>query len=402
MTTTVVERPTFTAAQWLLDHSRGQGMVVSCYADMSVAGTRPLWRKHLAHALQQIEPILSADPAARRALDRDLDTVLAALSAPAAKAARGMAVFASAGRNLARAFPLDTPVTDRLVVDEELYILPLLEYLHRQRRYLVVHTDSRHGLLYEAGRGPMRLIEEISENIPRRHGAAGELWGKQQATIARHREDHQLHYRKELVRQIERTWADGRYEGLILLGEHVVLERLRKALPDHLARHVVHAAAHPFAGRTMRLDVKVRHVVTEAMREHDRRVAEQVRTRLADRRGVAIGAQETIDAIRNSQVNWPGYVVMTPDDGRPGWLCPGCGSIFDHAHGPCPYCHAACQKVNLWQEIALLASRHGIPVHFVAHEPGLDACGGIIAVLTREHPWEAPPSPAATTPATTG
>ncbi|MBI2453719.1 DEAD/DEAH box helicase, partial [Candidatus Peregrinibacteria bacterium] len=52
----------------------------------------------------------------------------------------------------------------RLVVDEEAYVVPLLEYLHRHRRYLVVHTDTHRGRLYTAGRGGVHLIESIDEN----------------------------------------------------------------------------------------------------------------------------------------------------------------------------------------------------------------------------------------------
>jgi nucleotide-binding universal stress UspA family protein len=43
--------------------------------------------------------------------------------------------------------------------------------------------------------------DTASEILTRR----GELWGKQQATIERHRADHVLHYFKELVREIERA-----------------------------------------------------------------------------------------------------------------------------------------------------------------------------------------------------
>lgn len=70
---------------------------------------------------------------------------------------------------------------NRLVVDEDPYLVPLLELLYRQRRYLVVHTDTHRGRLYTAVPGAVRLIEEIDEAVPKRQRAAGELWGKRQA-----------------------------------------------------------------------------------------------------------------------------------------------------------------------------------------------------------------------------
>jgi hypothetical protein len=143
----------------------------------------------------------------------------------------------------------------------------------------------------------------------------------------------------------------------------------------------------------MRLQTKVHRVMTEAMREHDRRLIDEVRVRVANRQHVATGPQEVIDAIRGGQVNWPGCLVMGPDRGAPGWRCPRCASIFDHAEYACPYCQAPCQKVNLWQEIALLATRHGIAVHAVEPEAVLNDSGGVVAVLTRAYPWEPLPAP---------
>jgi len=390
--TTLLDVPSPAAAQWLMDHSRGEGLIVSCYADTSVSGVRSTWSEHLNRELQQVEAALKDDPDARRELSRNIDLVRSILSGPAAKQAKGMAVFVSLARHFVRTFTLDTPIANRLVVDEAIYLVPLLEYLHRQRRYLVVHTDSHHGRLYTAGRGPLRLIEEITESVPRREAAAGETWGKQQATIARHREDHLLHYRKELVREIERAWAEETYEGLMLFGEHVVLTRIRSELPVHLAARVACEAPHPFTGKTPRLETEVHDAMAAAMGVHDRRLTAQVRDRLAEHRGIAAGPQAVIDAIRGSQVNWPGSVVMTPDRGAIGSRCTRCEAIFDRIQTACPNCQASCEKVNLWQEIALLAARHNIPVHFVGADEGLERQGGVVAFLTREHPWEPLPA----------
>ncbi len=56
-------------------------------------------------------------------------------------------VFSAAERGFFRAFALGVSVKDRLVLDEESYLVPLLEAMHRQRRYLVVLTDSHRGRL---------------------------------------------------------------------------------------------------------------------------------------------------------------------------------------------------------------------------------------------------------------
>src|SRR5512138_2865238 len=186
--------------QVLLDHPKGQGMIVSCYADTSMTeGFQWLWSKRLKGEASAIEQRLENDPSARARFARDLEVIRHALKESAVQRTRGMAVFSAADQGLFQAFPLSVPVKDRLVLDEAPYIVPLLEAMHRQRRYLLLLTDSHHGELYEAAWGHTRLLQQLEEDVPKHQHSAGERWGKQQATIARHREDHILHYRKALA-----------------------------------------------------------------------------------------------------------------------------------------------------------------------------------------------------------
>ena len=384
--------PTFKEVQWLADRSRGEGMVVSCYADISVSsGVRPLWREHLKNEVARIEDTLSGDAVARTLFQRNVAAIEAVLSSRRTAGARGMAVFAAVQRDFVHGYTLTVPMPDRLVVDEEPYLVPLLELLNRQRRYLVVHTDTHRGRLYTAVPGAVRLIEEISENVPKRQRAAGELWGKEQATIARHREDHVLHYFKELAREVERAWPEERYDGIVLLGEHEVLAAFRTHLPEHLTRRVVRQAPHAWVGRQVRLESKMDAMYTEAVNEQDRQVIEDVKRRLLEQHQIATGPQEVINALRNSQVGFPGSVVMEPDRGDIAWRCRGCASLFAHTVEECPFCQARCDRTSLWQAIALLAARHDIPVHVVPAGLGLEQYNGVVALLARDEPWAAAP-----------
>lgn len=386
MVTTLVA-PTFKDVQWLADHERGDGLIVSCYADTSVSsGVRSLWREHLDGEVKRVHDAIDGQLDARATFDRNMAAIEAILARRAVDA-RGMAVFAAFDRGLLHAYALSEPVPNRLVVDEEPYLVPLLDLLIRQRRYLVVHTDTHGGRLYSAVPGAVHLIEEISEDVPKRHRASGELWGKQQATIARHHEDHVHHYFTELVREVERAWPEERYDGIVLLGEHEVLEEVRRCLPWYLAQHVVREAPHAWSGTQTRLESKIGAIHEDAVREHEGRLLEEVRRRLHEHHQIAAGPQEVINALRSSQVGFPGSVVMEPDRGAAAWRCPGCLSLFAHAVEECPFCRARCEKTNLWQAIALLAGRHNISVHVVAPGLGLQEHGGVVALLTRADPW---------------
>ena len=391
MATTLVN-PSLKDVQWLSDHARGEGMVVSCYADTSVSsGVRPLWREHLKSEVKRMDETLACDPVARTEFHRNIVAIESVLSSRRTVSAHGMAVFAASRRDLLQGYALTSTVPNRLVVNEEPYLVPLLELLHRQRRYLIVHTDTHRGRLYTGVPGELHVIEDIEENVPKRHRAAGELWGKQQATIARHREDHVLHYLKELAREIERAWPEERYDGIVLLGEHAVLEKLRTYLSDHMRSSVVGEAPHAWAGRQVPLVSKIATIHAEVVREQDRRVLDDITRRLLERHHIAIGPQAVIDAIHNDAIGYSGCVVMESDRGEVASRCTSCMSLFAQALDGCPSCHARCEKTNLWQAIALSAARQHIKVHFVESGHGLDKHDGVVALMAREQPWMVSP-----------
>jgi hypothetical protein len=89
---TTVLNPTVKDARWLSDHVEGEGMVVSCCADTSPAGVRPLWREHLTNEVKRIDATLSGSAAAIHAFHRNIAAIEAVLSGRRPVAARGMAI----------------------------------------------------------------------------------------------------------------------------------------------------------------------------------------------------------------------------------------------------------------------------------------------------------------------
>ncbi len=377
------------AIQVLLDHPKGEGMIVSCYADTSVSdGFLSLWAQRLKNEVSAVERRLASDPAAWARFERDLAVVKHALEDPAVRRARGMAVFSAADQGLFRAFALGTAVKDRLVLDEEPYLVPLLEAMHRQRRYLLVVTDSHRGQLYEAAWGHTQLSGELEADVPRRQRSAGERWGKQQATIARHREDHLLRYRKQLAAAIEEAWATAPFRGLILLGDEETTATLRGELPSSIAGRVVHVGPYNWAAGKPNLDAAVQAVLEDILRAHDARLVQELERRLREHHLVAAGPQEVLNALRNGQVGYPGFLVLEPDRGEMATRCTRCESVFTTMPTTCPFCQASCEKVNVWQEILLFAARHDITAHTVEANGELARHGGVAAVLSRAEPWE--------------
>ena len=147
--------------QVLLDQPKGQGMLVSCYADTSVSdGFSPHWLQPFKTEASRIREQFADDHQARLKFEGNLDIIRRALESPAAKRARGMAVFSSTDRGFFLTLPATEPYENRLVVDEEPYVVPLVEAEFRQRGYLVVLSDTHRARWYAAGPGGSRLIDE--------------------------------------------------------------------------------------------------------------------------------------------------------------------------------------------------------------------------------------------------
>jgi hypothetical protein len=359
-------------------------MVVSCYADTSVPdGFEPHWRQHIKAEATRIRAILAGEPEALEEFERQLETIRRALESPEARNSRGMAVFGASGSNEALALPSAEPYDSRLVVDEEPYLVPLLVAEYRRREYLVVLTDTHHGRLYAAAPGEERLLDELDEESLEKKRSPGQQWEKQQSANARYREDDILRYQKELVGRVESAWADHPYQGIILLGEHEVLENVRVLLPKRLTDRVVHEAPHAWAGRQPEIRDQVRPVVDAAIAGQQERLLNEIGNRLKEGYAVATGPQEIIEALENGQAV---ELALCPDPGEVASRCSGCRSLFAAEVATCPYCKAACARADLWQEILSRAVRHGVAVHFVPAEAQAVMHGGVAALLARDEP----------------
>ena len=197
-----------------------------------------------------------------------------------------------------------------------------------------------------------------------------------------------LHYRKELATAIEQAWPDAPFRGIVLMGEHETLEALRSDLPSTLAAQIVHTGPFSWRHPDRTLEATVEGVIEEAFRAHDAWLLAEFQRRLHEHYLIAAGPQEVINALRNGQVGYPGFLILEPDRGDMAARCTRCESVFATPHVTCPFCQGACVKVNLWQEILLFAARHDITAHTVESHPGLAQHGGVAAVLSRAEPWE--------------
>src|SRR3954453_14462996 len=112
----------------LLDTPDQRDYVVSAYADMTVQdGFKRYVDLYLKNQVRAAGDALT-EAKARKDLDANIAVIREAVETQAFPTARGLAVFSGVARGLRHVIPLEFPVENRLVIDEEPFLLPLLEH----------------------------------------------------------------------------------------------------------------------------------------------------------------------------------------------------------------------------------------------------------------------------------
>jgi hypothetical protein len=380
---------TFSAIQPLLDQFTGAGMVASCYADLSlVAGTPSRWPGAIKAKVTAIKKILHDDPVAWQDFEKNYQAIGAVMDSPEMRHAPSVAAFSASQRGFFRAYPLDVPVRPELVLHAAPYLVPLLEILCRQLRFLVVHTDTHQGRLYSATPGSVHLLSELVADVPKHQHSAGQRWGMEQATIARHRDECIVRYQKNLTEAIDKEWAADSYHGIVLLGEHEQLEHLRKRLPPRIGQRVVHEDALAWVEEPTSITDAVEAALVDVAERADARVIDEIEQRRRQGYAIATGPRGVVDALQSGRLRPGGfgYIALGPDPRETIARCTACRSLFVEMPASCPRCQAPCADASLWEEILIMALKHGITVHCLEANDELRACGGIAAVLAGGEP----------------
>lgn len=375
---------TYDALRPLLDQFSGEGLVLSCYADLRAHdGFRPEWRGPIKAKASEFEKTYREDSHLRHEVEENLAAIRQALESKALHSHHWVAVFSAARRNFLKVVPLDGPVKTDLVIDRSPYLVPLLQSSLGRREYLAVLTDTHRGRVYSVTPGAARLRAEFDEEVPKKQHATGQTFGYAQATIARHREECIKHYQKDLIREMERLWDSGNFYGLILLGEHEVLEHVRAQLPQRIASRIVREVPEAWYETPTTVEERIETLAAECDAEFDQEVAPGFADRLQKQKGIASGPKDVLEVLQTGRIgpDGHGYLVLGPDPREAAGRCAACRTVTTEVFGPCPKCQARCIPGSLWEEVLLTALQHRIAVHFLKEPKTLEARGGMIAVL---------------------
>lgn len=381
----------------LLDTPDRRDHVVSAYIDMRVQGGFNRYAdRQLDNLARAAEEALAATKA-RKDLEANMAVIREAVQSQASSPVAGLAVFSGLSRGLRQVIPLDFPVENRLVVDEEPFLLPILEHWYGEPPYLVALFDANEAHLFEVRHGRPEPVgdlkrEDADQRIQR---DKPRFTYKKRFTATDHERLHDpkdAPFLRGVAEAIGDQWEDGHYAGLVLLGHSQVVAALRKLLPKGLDALVVGTATHAMTEHPEDLTEVVSRLVSDWETEQERRILAELNERWKQDHLVANGATEVLDALQQGRAV---QVLFGARRDIPGASCMDCGYRLGAPVAVCPYCQGHCRTVNAVQEILRLAMRHRVDVHlFRVRAPGdpLEPAGGVAALVRADSNWVPKPA----------
>lgn len=376
----------------LLDSPDQRNYVVSAYADMTVKdGFSRHVDQHLRNQLRAAAEALS-EAKARKDLEANIDAIRQVVQKHNADGARGLAVFSSVARNIRHVIPLDFPVENRLIIDEEPFILPLLERWYGEPVYLIALVDSDEMHLFESHVGvvePVRDLERPDVDEPIQRDKPRFTYKKRFAQTRHERlqapEDDK--FLQDVAQFIEQHWRSGRFSGLILLGQSQITAALRRMLHKDLQSMVVDEAPMTMTKKPDEVAEEVKRVMALWHAERDGRILGELQERWKQNHRVANGPTEVLDALQQGRAT---AIVFGTSRDLAGARCTDCNYRFGAPVGTCVYCQGHCKAVNAVQETLRMALRHRVPVHIFQrgpHTAPVDQAGGVVAYVRAEANW---------------
>ncbi|WP_159039686.1 hypothetical protein [Streptomyces sp. TP-A0356] len=322
----------------------GNGLpLVSLYvpADPPQGTGRRAFSTRVASLLDRIRPLAengSLDRAARLSLREDIARIEKFLEEEPQRPGAA-AVFCCSGRDIYEEVWLPRRTRERVVVDADPYVRPLLGVLDEYYRTCAVVVHKGVGQVWECYLDQVRELEVIRDRVLRKHDYAD---GYAEYRVRNKADELSKRHYRRLVAELKQLFAGGGYDLLAVGGvAHevpVFVDFLTRDLKDRLVGTfaIDRESATPADVRQ-----KVQEVVSEYDHQEQRRLVGEILEAKAARKRAAVGLDETLWAASLAAIQ-----TLTVDDEAvvPGVVCDRDG-LLARSGKTCPLCGEPLREV---------------------------------------------------------
>ncbi len=257
------------------------------------------------------------DKGAKRSVIGDIDRFRDFLTGFDRGSTRGLALFSSSEAGLWEEVLVPRPVSDRAVVADHPYVLPLEAMVETYESFCTVIVDREKARLFLAKAGRIQEETDVFDEVPGQHDQGG--WS--QARFQRHIEDlvgkHLKHVGEVLLRYLKRRGFDH----LIVAGPEEMVPAFEDGLHDYLKRRVVARTTLPMIASTDEVLARSLQVEEEREAARERETLERLRAESAAGRLGVMGLGHALKALNEGRVD---TLVVPFGRAEKGFRCPNC------------------------------------------------------------------------------
>ncbi len=292
---------------------------------------------------------------------------------------RGLALFACQPRDLFSVYTFPLNLADRLELDPNPYIRPLVALAQNHCRALIVLLDQRQARFFLGHQGELEELVTARVDNPglslERDGSQGRAGDNQ---VARKNEEGLSHYYKQINQTLMDLMRDRDCRELILGGSKARLEHFAPQLHPYLAQRLAGSFILDRSASPAAVAEQARAVQAQARRRRQERLLQNLADNLGPNGQAATGLNQVLASLYENQVH---TLLVRKGFVAPGGACPACGRLR-HVDGPCPLCGQTMHPVGDIVNLALArALDSGAEVEQVEGASALDELGGIAALL---------------------
>jgi len=273
------------------------------------------------------------------------------------------------------------PLPDWITIYPTPNIYHLMELKDNYHRYIVLLAQPHRTCIMEVNLGAATIRAWI--NQPDLRTRVSSEWARTHYQV--HQAHHVNQFTYEKIAVLEQLMGAGGHTHLILAGDPVITEQVRRALPENLANQLVDVIT--AAKQDQQNDVVL--ATLSSFIEHEEQESQTIAERLIEglrSQSLAVaGSTDTLDALLWGEVD---TLVMVSDyQPDPGWRCTACRATGTETPKTpvCPQCSKpAVRPMDVREALLRIAGQQERPVEVVEQSGELMSLGGV-GCLLRTH-----------------
>ncbi len=263
-----------------------------------------------------------------------------------------IAIFSSHKHDFLKFVLLSVHVKDSLIVDSSPYLRPLARIQDEWESFTLVLISSNYAKIFSVSMDKVEHTKKLSADIMNKHKKGG--WS--QARFNRLRKGAIHAFLSEVVEALQKT-VDKR---IIIAGPGIAKTQFIKMLPKNLKDNIVDVIDLSIDGEKKLMKESI-HLISEKEQQKSHEAVQHLKKEILRDGLVTYGAEETLNAVKNGQVE---LLIVEKDYKLLGWICESCQMVKEGTEETCPYCGKKTSEVDVIEEILEFAERTDADIEF--------------------------------------